>query len=645
MIYPLAIRLPALLLFVASAAPAAYVQSVEFPCNSFPRQFWERELVWLKNIGIRHVTCAVRPDAMGFLQLVQRLGMTAAPNPPRPVFSVSAISPDALVLSREFLSKATGSLLWTDVEDTVSPAFHKGAISFTGEEQPTVAALRRNAALLQHWGGLLNSMTVSPVRPVTGKFPAGVTASQLVANAGDASAVGIVNRSESAFHGDLRVNYPSLKRSFVLPGVDIPAHEALWLPVDIQLNKSAVCEQCGPLGNAGQIVYATAELISAEYENGILAMEFAAPAAGEVVLQLSHEPSGPLIAAAKPTNFDWDEKTSRVRLSVPAGSGPAHRVRIALAIQPPDASAFLVDAKSLIIGQTNRIATSYSSEDIAKRSRLKLSENWKMRREVKSPLEIDYLIDVPPDAVHGDRVAVAIEADGAQMSHASLQLLRPASLRIREAIGLHFGTEAELPLMPVLISVDRKAGREIDLAIRNNFPEIRNYTLQIESPDLEFSPAKLEVSVGASMERNISIRVFAEKAGPGIHPATVELSGPANVELPVRFLVIPRGETVAYSADFDQDGHPEHILETQKIRAVFSSPDGGRWMEFVWKDSGLNVLPEAGIDVGMARLALRGSELTVDTATPPSLKSEKKGGILFEVQRPAPNRTVYSLSR
>ncbi|MDQ6705104.1 MAG: hypothetical protein M3Z85_03950 [Acidobacteriota bacterium] len=636
----------------AQVAHAQYVQSVEFPYSSYPRQFWERELVWLKNIGIRSVTCPVRPDAADFLQLVQRLGMTAIAGPkpaPQPVFSVSALSPSALVLSREFLSKAKGSLLWTDVEDTVSPTFLKGAISFTGEEQPTLSALRRNAGLLQRWGGLLDSMTVATVHPVTGKFPAGVTGSQLIATTGDASAVSIVNRSESVFRGDLRVDYPSLKRSFVLPIVNVPANEALWLPVDIQLNKSALCEQCAPLGNGDRIVYATAELTGVEYENGILAMEFAAPMAGEVVLQLSREPSGPLLAAAKPTNFDWDEKTSRVRLSVPAGSGPAHRVRIALAIQPPDASAFLVDAKSLIIGQTNRIATSYSSEAIAKRSRLRLSENWKIRREIKSPLEIDYWIDVPADAFHGDRVSIEIEADGAKMSHARLQLLRPASLRIREAIGLHFGMEAELPLMPALIPVDQKAGREIAVVIRNNFPEIRNYTLQIESPDLEFSPAKVEVSTGASMERDVSIRVFAEKATPGLHLATIELSGPAKVTLTARLLVIPRGETVVYSADFDQDGQPEHILESQKVRAVFSNLDGGRWMEFVWKDSGLNALPEAGIKVGKARLALRGAELTIETSAPeppsPSLKSEKRGDIFLQVQRPAPNRAIYSLSR
>ncbi|MDQ6666078.1 MAG: hypothetical protein M3Z23_16990, partial [Acidobacteriota bacterium] len=59
-----------LLLLLTGGARAAYVQSVEFPYASYPRQFWERELVWLKNIGIRSVTCPVRPDAADFLQLL-----------------------------------------------------------------------------------------------------------------------------------------------------------------------------------------------------------------------------------------------------------------------------------------------------------------------------------------------------------------------------------------------------------------------------------------------------------------------------------------------------------------------------------------------------------------------------------------------
>ena len=150
------------------------------------------------------------------------------------------------------------------------------------------------------------------------------------------------------------------------------------------------------------------------------------------------------------------------------------------------------------------------------------------------------------------------------------------------------------------------------------------------------------------MERDVSVRVFATNANAGLHTATIKLSGLATVELPAQFLVIPRNETVAYRADFDEDGRPEFILENQKVRAVFSAPDGGRWMEFVWKDSGRNVLPEAGVNVGAARLSLTGTELTIEKDDPlplEILKSEKHGDIFLEVHRPARNQYVYSLRR
>ncbi len=650
-------RLLLLALFAASFAQSAFLQSVEFPFDSFPRQFWERELVWLKNIGIASVTYPARATAKNadeYTRLLRRLGMTALSGKalPQPVFFVSALSPGALVRSREILSGAKGSLLWTDVEDTVSPTYRKGAISFNGDEQASLTALRRNAALLQYWGPLMDGATVSEVHPVSGKFPEGVSARQIFFTHAAASAVSIVNRTGTVYRGELRVAQPvlnsTLKRAFILPRIDAPAGEALWLPVNIPLANGPLCKDCAGLGNGDRLIYATAELTAAEYENGILAMEFSAPVSGEVVLQLSREPTGPLLAAAKPISFDWDEKTSRVRLAIPAGKGAAHRVRIALAIEPPDSSAFFVDARSLIIGQPNRIATSYSSETIAKRSRLKIPANWKVRQEIKSPTELDYIVVVPADSLHGDHIQVELEADGVQMSHARLQLLRPASVRIREAIGLHFGPQAQLPLAPALIPVDRTSGRDIALVIRNNFPEIRNCTVEISSPDLEFSPVKTEVSIGASMERDVSVRVFATNATAGIHPATIKLSGLAAIEIPAQFLIIPRNETVAYRADFDEDGRPEFILENQKIRAVFSAPDGGRWMEFVWKDSGANVLPEAGVTLGTVRIGLTNSELTIekDEPLPPeTLKSGKYGDVFLEVRRPAPTRAAYNLRR
>jgi hypothetical protein len=133
-----------------------------------------------------------------------------------------------------------------------------------------------------------------------------------------------------------------------------------------------LCRDCTNFAPTEHIVYATAELLSIEFENGILAMEFAAPEAGEVILQLARRPSGPFLAAGKPTEFDWDEPHMRARLKVPAGTQQGNRVRIGIAIEAPDTSAFFNDLHRLVIGRKNTISTMYSSAEVAARSRLRL---------------------------------------------------------------------------------------------------------------------------------------------------------------------------------------------------------------------------------------------------------------------------------
>src|SRR5260370_6021233 len=74
------------LLAAVCAFPAEFVQAVEFPYYHHPRPLWERELVWLKNIGIRTVAFSPGPNAppkdpradlAGFLRILRRLGMRA----------------------------------------------------------------------------------------------------------------------------------------------------------------------------------------------------------------------------------------------------------------------------------------------------------------------------------------------------------------------------------------------------------------------------------------------------------------------------------------------------------------------------------------------------------------------------------------
>jgi hypothetical protein len=745
-------RLAALLLLFAAALPAPvatapppeYVQAVEFPYYLYPRTLWERELVWLKTIGVSTVEFSIpwnwhqveagefdftgrtspRRDLVGFVRLLRRLGLRAwvrplpadaraqrawlkaletvlatqtashggpiafvegralaidAAAPPAPVAVISATDPAAFTRSRQAMAGAARALLWTGVEDALYPAgwaadpespLRKGAVGLSGDERSTTSALRRDAALLRNWARLLPGLhSVAMPKPAAGALPAGVTAAELVSSA--ASAIGITNTGTKPFHDDLRVLEPESKRILIIPGVSVPAGQSLWLPLGVSIGPNGLCRECTNFSGAEHIVYATAELLSIEFENGILAMEFAAPEPGEVVLQLARQPVGPFLAAGKPTEFDWDDKTLRARLTIPAGSAAGNRVRIGIAIEAPETSAFFNDARRLIIGRKNVVSTSYSSAEVAARSRLRLPEGYTATPTVKSPGEIDYEISVPGDALHGDWVNLALEADGMPLGRARLQLFRPATIRLMEAMQLHFGSQTELTPDPPTAPIEPKAGGNLEISLRNNWPQIRTYRLEAAGEGLEFFPPKTEISVGAEDERRVSLRVFAAEGLAGVRDwrlSVADLSGPgADAELPMRVVLLPRGRTVAWSADLDGDGSPEWVLESQKVRAVFSGQDGGRWMEFTWKDSNLNFLPEQGLFAGPGPVEVRAADdtlefigkgwkrtarlsettLTIEQSSPlpaDRLSSEKRGGATLTVARPSATRATYTLN-
>jgi len=754
-------------------APPEFVQAVEFPYYLYPPTLWERELVWLKNVGIRTVEFSIpwnwhqpdggaydftgatspRRDLLGFIRLLRRLGMRAwirlippvkgwlnngyphgypqgivqaraaarpwlhelenllapqtekhggpiafveggtginpgildAPAPPAPVTVVSAHDPAAMTHSRQALTTG-GALLWEDVEDAIYPAgwerpggplYRAGAVSLNGDERPTVSALRRNAALLRHWGALLPGMKperAHPVRLAAGKLPPGVAALEMVSRApGVASAVSIANESRQPFENTVRAWDPFAKRSIEIENVHLAPHETLWLPVNVSLGVAGLCRECSAFSNADHIVYATAELQTVEFENGTLAMEFAAPAPAEAVLQLARKPSGPYLAGGHLADFDFDEKTLRARLKIPQGKGPASLIRVALAIEAPEQSAFFEDAKRLVIGRVNTVSTSYSSEQLADRSRLRLPVGFAATPAKKSPLEIDYAVDVPADALHGDWANLAIEADGVPLGRAHLQLFRPASVHLAEAIRLHFGAAADLAVEPAIIPIDATAGRTVDVNVRNNTPGIETFNIEPAGEGFQFLPPKAELNSGPIMDRAAEFRVFPDGVAAGLHNWVLRFSGGAKVEIPARFLAIPRGQAVAWSADLDGDGLPEWVLENQKVRAVFSAQDGARWLEFVWKDSapnGLNVLPESGAFAGTGpvevrpgdgalefagkdwkrtvRLAGGEARLTLEQSTPlpaETLETGKHNEITLQIARESPTRAVYTLAK
>ena len=651
-----------MLLALALSLASPVAQCIELPYPAMPRQFWEREIVWVKNIGATCVALPNSPDLPTLLTLARKLelpvlvldkadsleaqteshggpirwiGRDAAP---QPICQASALDPKALALTRACLESHQGTVLWTNVESTVNPAFHRGAISFRGTEQPTLSALRREIDLFREWEPLFPDFAEEqPVHPATGKLPQAVTARQLfTADPTPVSAVSIVNGGTADFSGELRVQYPPLKQPIKLPAITVPAGEAIWLPVNLPLAKARHCQNCNGFANDETIVYATAELTRVDFENGTLAMEFFGTERRRGRHPSCRRTHRPLSRGRPAARLRLGRKFRPRAPHHPGWQRPTHRVRIGLALTEPETSAFFGDTKVLLTGEKNTISTQYSSEAVAARSRL-IAPAWlKPVPEVKTPNETNYSFTVPNSALHGSHVDLALETDGTQINHARLQLLRPVSLRIREAISLHYGNDADLLLDPPLIPIDRKAGRDLNVTVRNNAPEIRTFTIEASGDGVDFAQPKIEVVVAASAERDVSFHVFAERSTPGLHNAKLKVSGAAITETDLRLLVIPRDGTFRYTEGLFT------ILESQRARAIFTAD---RWMEFVWKDDERNVIPEGGLALGNVHpVELRGATLITEGGALP-LKPGKQGEITISVAPAAPGQTAYSLSR
>ena len=612
----------ALILLAGAVLSPAWVESVEFPWERYPRELWEQELVRLHNLGATHISLQQGSDAAGLAEVVRILrrlnleGDLEGPIPaelesltrahggpltaflPGPVERVSVLRPDAVTHSRTLLGSGAPSLLWTDLEDTLDASgYRAGAVNFMGAERPAAVAVRRALRISRYWGSRFPLLREAP--GVGLQTPAeGVTVRQFSDEAG-ASVVSIVNRSAKTFAGDVRVAYPALKRNLGIPGIKVAAGDALWLPVSVPLVAGAMCRDCVAFAAVDHLVYSTVELTAMEFENGILAMEFYAPVAGEAVLQVSRQPAGPLVAGGRLSAFDWDERTQRVRIPIPAGSGAGRQVRVGLAIEPPDSTAFFDAAGVLMIGEQNRLTARFSSAEIADRSRLRIAPDLAFQQaalpEATQPgvPRLEYRIAVPAGSIHGERAELTIEADGRRISHAGPTLLRPVTLRFPEAIEIPLAADAALPLFPPTIPVNRRQGRDVAISLHNNAPAIRTFRVELQGEGLEFSPAVREVSIGIAATRDVTFRVFAAEAAERMHAGELKISGDAMISEAIRFLVLGNDATRI-------DSGPFRLMENGRFRAVFLP---GRWLQFLNKESGKDALPAGGITFDTAKFA------------------------------------------
>lgn len=575
----------------------------------------------MKNIGVRTIAFSVpanrppadpRGDLPGFLALLDRLDLRAwirsapesdrtllaahskkpilfwhggPPNlrPPDRVTIVSATDPKALLQAHQGIARGDAALIWTDVEDVLSPVLRRGVVTPAGIESAGAHLLRRETAMLRTWGRMLPSLKRR-------RLPPSRLGAVQLANAEGWSLVRVANPTAGSITQALRAADGAAGGFVRIPLVQVPAGESMWLPVNIPLRDSGVCEDCQGMAARDRIVYATAELHAVEWENGVLSFEFYAPVASKLVLQLSERPAGPLIAKGHPADFEWDAATSTAGLNIPSGEGPQRKVRIGIAIKAPEQSAFFGEKPRLLLGRANRVLVSASSADLAGRLRLLAPPDWSVHQRAVEALSAEFEVTPSPRTAHGEFTVLTVEADGEHLAHARVQALEPAVARLRDPVTFH-AADRTAALDPPLVTFDPRAGRRLTLLVRNNDGEIRNFHLAIEANGIEVTPAALDVSVGPAMEREVSLRL-ARGIAPEPHEVRIVVTGAASLERRFFALPIRRGQAVAYRWDFDGDGVGDAVLETAAVRAVFSGSDG-RWMEYVWKPTDANALPEA----------------------------------------------------
>ena len=420
MIRPLLSTLSSLLSFLVfvSPVPAAekpvFVYSATFDYRDLPRDLWADRLVRLKSMGFNAVQApgAEDRDRFELLRLARQLGLQVFEDPEGKAVSwfpaepkgrllapadfttlrrlhpaivspfdagwtaaddVRARPSDAsnyLLATRELLAAGVKALNCTAVIEGRTPGEREAALSLAGEPRPQAAVLNRNGALLAGCGRLLATMRPVQSAGVRLQKPFPPLRLALLAATGPRGPafLAALNYSENRpATGPLEVVDPRTGKPVQLSGLNLPPRQALLMPLNLPLALPEVCPNCSVFAPDERLVWATAELISATFENGVLGLEFVAPSEGELELELARRPQGPLITGARLRQFDWDDKAHRLHLPIPAGKPPDFRTRVGLGIQLPDTSVFLKMPRRFLLGTTAQVTATFSSPELAGR--------------------------------------------------------------------------------------------------------------------------------------------------------------------------------------------------------------------------------------------------------------------------------------
>lgn len=170
--------------------------------------------------------------------------------------------------------------------------------------------------------------------------------------------------------------------------------------------------------------------------------------------------------------------------------------------------------------------------------------------------------------------------------------------------SIHFplGAEAAIPSLPPLLSADLNSGGYLVVSATNHSDDSRSVDFSLDSPfhgtgytripanqrtftRIRFQPARTPAGV-----------IVPVQAGPDglLQGALAIHAGRDHLNGPIVFIPENKDATSSYQYDFDEDGAPEWVLESSRLRLIVSPADSGRAEALVNKSTNGDLITFGG---------------------------------------------------
>ena len=398
------------------------------------------------------------------------------------------------------------------------------------------------------------------------------------------------------------------ERSLRLPALTLPPRESLLLPLRVPIS-NPYWQMAPGIDPADEVFYSTAELSRVSYDGTILALEFTAPADGEVALRLARTPERAALDGT-PTAVQEDAARHLYVVKIARGEAP-HFIRKLEIAYPHEGPRVVFEAQEpWITGETRAVRVRVENPGPNTfQGELSLAAG-SFHHAVDAPLEVSvpakservfsFPVEIPPYAAADqmvDLTATLRERDSTVVWawHSQAAVHRPFDWSIGPAQAFPLREDLHVPIVhPTLVSVDLPAEAVIQVRVKNWQDHEQAVTLAASGSQLEVTPAVTQLVMPPGAQQNLEIHA-APQGSSGCYHLTIDLrSGSYQATEEVAIAAIGKNDAIAYTLDYDRDGFPDIILENSSLRLFVSPYDGGRAFAFVSKATGANAFNSVG---------------------------------------------------